>query len=459
MVDYADCKLEPEALAYPPLNWPADPWLQGRPLTTPPQPLLPPSGAKRIATCASIPPTPLVRMERAIVRCSRRPLREPRWDRRRHDRRPWLHDRRRRLPCVKSFANPVEIDNATETVTNFCGKLFPNLKSKYDTPMKQITASKFKAAIKRDPAWASRLTEPVEIKDYCHMVGSDITHLSPFLHFTGRDGDGNAACFAYCRDLEVAEGEFDGGVYFDGSAIKKIGMLKITAPNNEGMAASFDGCKYLEVAEGTFPGGVSFNNSGIVRISALTISEPDNAGDAATFNECFNLKIAEGTFPGYVEFSGSGIEEIGDLLIDKPNNDGVAASLNYCKSLKLAKGTFPGYVEFNNSGIEKIGNLHIKAPDFEGRAANFSNCKGLKVAEGTFLGHVDFSGSGVNKTGKLAITRSKRKRIKADFTGCNVRLPKEFLGSEYEMDDEIRQKNLGRIAAGKAIKAAPAIEI
>jgi hypothetical protein len=57
------------------------------------------------------------------------------------------------------------------------------------------------------------------------------------------------------------------------------------------------------------------------------------------------------------------------------------------------------------------------------------------------------------------ITRSRSKRIKADFTGCNVRLPTELLGPDYLMDDKIRQRNLNRIATSKAIKAAPDIEI
>ncbi len=42
-----------------------------------------------------------------------------------------------------------------------------------------MTTRQFRAAIDRDPAWAQKLTEPVEITDYCYMAGRGITHLSP----------------------------------------------------------------------------------------------------------------------------------------------------------------------------------------------------------------------------------------------------------------------------------------
>ena len=61
----------------------------------------------------------------------------------------------------------------------------------------KITAKKFKAAIKSDPAWALTLTEPVEITGYCNMGGSEISHLSPLLHFAGSNAKGDAASFAY----------------------------------------------------------------------------------------------------------------------------------------------------------------------------------------------------------------------------------------------------------------------
>jgi hypothetical protein len=60
----------------------------------------------------------------------------------------------------------------------------------------------------------------------------------------------------------------------------------------------------------------------------------------------------------------------------------------------------------------------------------------------------------------LEITVPIKGREKANFTACHfLRLPAEFLGPEYAMEEPARQKALARIAADKAIKASPAIEI
>ena len=192
---------------------------------------------------------------------------------------------------------------------------------------RKITTKEFKYFIKLDPAWAERLTEPVEITDYCDMEGSKITHLSSLLHFSGRNHKGNAA----------------------------------------------------------------------------------------TFDRCSHLKIAEGKFAGLVDFS--------------------------------------------HSGVEKIGSLEITAPNKRGEAACFWSCNALSIAEGTFPGCVWFSESGVKEIGKLTITQPNRNGIKANFFGCDIRLPVEFLGSEYEIDGSTRQKILERIAAGNAMKATPDLEI
>jgi len=92
-------------------------------------------------------------------------------------------------------------------------------------------------------------------------------------------------------------------------------------------------------------------------------------------------------------------------------------------------------------------------------AAAFDGCEHLKVAEGTFPGHVDFSDSGINKLGRLSILLANENGIKADFTGCDIHLPEKFLGPEYQMDDDLRQKNLQRVAVSNALNAASDIEI
>lgn len=237
--------------------------------------------------------------------------------------------------------------------------------------MRRITAREFKQSIKRDPAWALTLTEPVEITGYCYMYGSKITHLSALLHFSGR--------------------------------------------NHLGNAATFEGCNYL--------------------------------------------KVAEGNFAGLVDFSRSGVEKIGRLEITAPNKYGGAACFWRCYALNIAEGTFPGAVWFDESVVRTIGELFITAPDQNGFAAGFFGCKWLEVAEGTFAGTVDFEQSGIKEIGKLTITEPYEYGVKACFYSCNIRLPTEFLGLEYEMLEGTRRKNIGRIAASKALRSQPEMEI
>lgn len=146
-------------------------------------------------------------------------------------------------------------------------------------PMRKITAEQFDAFVEADRAWATKLTEPVEITGFCDMTQSNITHLSPLLHFTGRNEWGSTASFFKCKSLKVAEGTFDGWVNFSESGIEKIGNLSITQPCDEGAAASFQQCKSLKIAEGTFPGFVDFGWSGIETIGDLCITKYDNDGE------------------------------------------------------------------------------------------------------------------------------------------------------------------------------------
>ena len=74
--------------------------------------------------------------------------------------------------------------------------------------MNKLTAIQFRQAVDLDPAWATTLTEPIEITDYCDMAGSGITHLSNLLSFTARDEKGRSADFSRCPNIIVAQGTF-----------------------------------------------------------------------------------------------------------------------------------------------------------------------------------------------------------------------------------------------------------
>jgi hypothetical protein len=88
--------------------------------------------------------------------------------------------------------------------------------------MESITAKELKEAVELDPAWASKLKEPVMVTDICSMVGSSISHLSPLLHFQRQ------VSFRGCENLKRAEGNFEEFVDFEGSGLEEVGELTIT---------------------------------------------------------------------------------------------------------------------------------------------------------------------------------------------------------------------------------------
>ncbi len=203
--------------------------------------------------------------------------------------------------------------------------------------MKKITAEDFEKAIMLDPAWASKLNEPVEITTFCEITSSDISHLSPHLHFTGKN-----CC---------------------------------------GMVAEFWFCQNLKVVQGTFHGGVSFSQAGIERIDYESFAVTECRGVAATtFSSCFDLKVAEGTFAGPVYFSSCGIERIDPkkLIITPTGEKGMVAIFDECPRLKVVEGKFPGSVVFDHCNIERLGMLEVET-DVRGQTASFINCPSLSL--------------------------------------------------------------------------------
>ena len=183
--------------------------------------------------------------------------------------------------------------------------------------------------------------------------------------------------------------------------------------------------------------------------------------DAINCNPAWALTLTEPVeITGYCNMDGSVISHLSPLLTFRGRNAKCdAASFSCCEHLKVAEGTFNGFVSFFESGVEKIGNLEITAPNKNGAAACFCRCNALTIAEGTFPGSVCFPESGIKRIGGLNITAPNKNGIKADFSGCDLRVPTEFLGPEYLMDESTRQKALSRIVLAKTLKAAPDLEI
>lgn len=218
--------------------------------------------------------------------------------------------------------------------------------------MKTITEQEFKREIERDPSWASKLTKPVEITEHCDMGGSNITHLSPMLYFTGKDEYEQCASFYRCKSLKIAEGNYTGFVWFAESSIEEIGDLTC-GKDEKGASAHFSDCKSLKIARGTYTGFVSFEKSGIEKIGDLTCGK-NGQGNSARFDTCKSLKVAEGHFPGCVRFWNSGIKEIKNLT-SGPNSTGIILNVEFCKNLPKIPISFnPKEIEADIALIERL---------------------------------------------------------------------------------------------------------
>ena len=155
--------------------------------------------------------------------------------------------------------------------------------------MKQITSAEFKQAVNIDPAWASTITKPIEITDYCDMPNSKITHLSPLLTFNGKNNDGDSANFSGCKNLKIATGNFKGYSSFSYSGIEKIENLNCGVDKN-GNSTFFSGCKNLRIATGNYEGAVDFSESGIEKIENLNCNK-NISTHSSHFGKCENLKM------------------------------------------------------------------------------------------------------------------------------------------------------------------------
>ena len=141
---------------------------------------------------------------------------------------------------------------------------------KKEIPTK-MTGSEFEKVIEKNPSWCLRLTAPLEITTYAHLINSKITHLSPLITFSGGD-KGWAANFSKCKNLKVATGKFEGIVNFENSGVEKIENLTVDANITSKGVASFRYCKNLKVASGTYSGHVNFSDTGVETIKDLIIT-------------------------------------------------------------------------------------------------------------------------------------------------------------------------------------------
>lgn len=232
--------------------------------------------------------------------------------------------------------------------------------------MRSINAKQFKQFVNDDPAWASKLKGPVEIRTYANMDNSGITHLSPFLLFSGRDNEGNVASFRGCGKLEKAEGNFDGFVDFGVSYEELEVNLEAEGGNQDSLKDIETNGNELDDKPEEIIDLPHANSVGIKEIGDLNILRPNDKGYAVDFSGCIHLNTYSGKYPGHVdighndllrwtrEMSGGAEREeitIKDFEIYGENNKGLSCTIHN-SIIKKFSGKF-------GSAIRMVG-THVK---------------------------------------------------------------------------------------------------
>jgi hypothetical protein len=260
--------------------------------------------------------------------------------------------------------------------------------------MLTLTATQFKLLTTENPAWASTLIEPVEITGDASLTNSEITHLSPLLHFTQE----TSLKFKNCKSLLHAAGEVYSPITFENCGIQSISGLKLKA------RATFKKCYQLENPTGTFPGPVRFKKCGLKTTKGLVIEQGAQKGSTLVLENCQQLESLEGTFPGPVAVYNCSVKTTENLEI-RANQDKSweNAYFKKCPALQNAEGVYASSILYNDCGIQKIRNLKIKESDNFGISARFYNCHNLEIAEGNFPGFVKFENCGIHTAENLEI--------------------------------------------------------
>ena len=109
----------------------------------------------------------------------------------------------------------------------------------------KMTGEEFEDLIEKEPSWCKNLKKPLEVTTYVNLTHSPITHLSPFITFTGENEAGWGADFSYCEKLEIAECNSINPVAFGHSGIKEVRNLKIKQTSGGGWNGDLFNCKNL----------------------------------------------------------------------------------------------------------------------------------------------------------------------------------------------------------------------
>lgn len=307
--------------------------------------------------------------------------------------------------------------------------------------MKSLTAKEFKEIIKNDPSWAKSLQEPVEIRTYINLDNSNITHLSPFLRFTGRDKDGNVASFKGCSKLQVAEGTFDGFVDF---------------------GVNYDELELNLQAEGGNQDDLAILNEPVSKKDEL---DPKNQtqtpnGDIKE-NKKYRQEAREEEIIELPYACPVGIKSIGNLNILRPNNKGYAVDFTGCIYLKEYTGKYPGHVDIGHNDLLRwlretsggpereqitIKNLEINGENNKGLACTIHNSLINKLT-GKYDSAIRLIGSEVARFGRTEeskvneIKRLKDKGVDLSRTKDENPLPIELYIKPNVTGTKIELKN------------------
>jgi hypothetical protein len=159
----------------------------------------------------------------------------------------------------------------------------------------KINRDTFYDMITENPSVFKDWNTPLEITEFVDCCRDlKLTHLSPYLTFSGKNEDGVSADFSHCPKLKIATGTFHGTVWFNESAIETIENLEVKGTDDNGVSGYFWYCDQLKTASGKYEGCADFSESAIESIQNLHIETTNSEGYHVDFSNCKNLKRLDG---------------------------------------------------------------------------------------------------------------------------------------------------------------------
>lgn len=142
--------------------------------------------------------------------------------------------------------------------------------------MKAISGEKFISLINEDPDFCKKLKAPLEISNPCHLIGSSVSELSPYLIFK-KSTKSKFLLIDGCHNLKTISGTFEVAPYIiKCSNLKSINNIDSCSPTVKRTALYVEECLELRSISGIIKEGISLKLVKNCSLSALRRPQDSN---------------------------------------------------------------------------------------------------------------------------------------------------------------------------------------